>query len=122
MARPINQNDTYRERLLKHLPTETLGTFMAANGVIMSMDSPPGWMLWVVFIICLGLTPLWLIYGQGVKSVAQNVLAAVAFVLWVMTLSGGPFGVIPGYPPLLGSVLLIIFSGIVAPLVAKSIK
>ena len=95
---------------------------MAANGVITSMANPPAWIMWVVFIICLGLTPLWLIYGQGVKSLAQNILAVVAFVLWVMTLSGGPFGVIPGYPPLLGSVLLIIFSGIVAPLVAKAIK
>ena len=122
MARPINQNDTYRERLLKHIPTETLGTFMAVNGVIMSMESPSAWMLWVVFILCLVLTPLWLIYGQGVKYVAQNILAGIAFVLWVMTLPGGPFGAIPGYPPLLGSVLLIIFSGIVAPLVAKSIK
>ncbi len=122
MARVINPNDTYRERLLKHTPTETLGTFMAANGVIMSAENPSVWLLWVVFVLCLVLTPFWLIYGQGVKNVAQNVFAVIAFVLWVMTLSGGPFGTIPDYPPLIGSVLLIVFSGIAAPLVAKFIK
>lgn len=122
MARPINQDDTYRERLLKNVPTETIGTFMAANGVIMSVENPAVWLLWVVFVLCLGLTPLWLIYGQGVKNVIQNILAAVAFVLWVMTLPGGPFSSIPNYPPLAGSVLLIVFSGVVAPLVAKFIK
>ena len=122
MARPINPQDTYRERLIKHIPTETLGTFMAASGLVMTMDKPSMWLLWVVFIICLGLTPLWLIYGMGVKNLVQNILAVVSFVVWVMTMAGGPFGLIPNYPPVLGSVLLIIFSGIVAPLVAKTIK
>jgi methylenetetrahydrofolate reductase (NADPH) len=75
MARPINPQDTYRERLIKHIPTETLGTFMVASGLVMTMDKPSIWLLWVVFIICLGLTPLWLIYGMGVKNLVQNILA-----------------------------------------------
>jgi len=117
MAREINTGDNYRERLLKLIPSELLGTYMAVNAVLISMD--PSMMstvlLWVVFGICLAVTPLWLWFTQGVRKALQLVLTSIAFVIWVMTISG-PFTTIPGYKPFIGTVFLILFSGVIAPL------
>jgi len=117
MAREINTGDNYRDRLLKLIPSELLGTYMAVNAALISMD--PSTMstvlLWVVFGICLAATPLWLWFGQGVRKVLQIVLTSIAFVIWVMTVSG-PFTTIPGYKPFIGTVFLILFSGLIAPL------
>jgi hypothetical protein len=117
MAREINTGDNYRDRLLKLIPSELLGTYMAVNAALISMD--PSTMstvlLWVVFGICLAATPMWLWFGQGVRKVLQIVLTSIAFVIWVMTVSG-PFTTIPGYKPFIGTVFLILFSGLIAPL------
>ncbi len=117
MSRQINSGDNYRERLLKLIPSELLGTYMAANAALISMDpSTRSTVLsWVVFGICLAVTPLWLWFGQGVRKVLQIVLTSIAFVIWVMTMSG-PFTTIPGYKPFIGTVFLILFSGLIAPL------
>jgi hypothetical protein len=121
MARVINANDSYRERLLKVIPSEVLGVYMAANGAVVSMDPSPVWLQWVIFVIALAATPLWLIYFQSVRSVLHNVLAGIGFLIWVMAL-GGPFMTIPGYQPAIGSVFLIVFSGFAAPLAGKLAK
>lgn len=121
MSRTINNSDNYRERMVKQIPSEVLGVYIAANGAILSMDSPPIWLQWVVFVICLAATPLWFIVYQQVKSVTQNVLAATAFVVWAMTIEG-PFTTIPGYQVGYGAVLLMIYSGLAGPMVAKLIK
>jgi hypothetical protein len=122
MAREINAGDSYRERLLKLIPSEVLGTYMAVNAALISMD--PSTMstvlLWVVFGICLAVTPLWLWFGQGVRKVLQIVLTSIAFVIWVMTVSG-PFTTIPDYKPVIGTVFLILFSGLIAPLLGMMV-
>jgi len=121
MARAINDQDSYRERLLKVIPSEVLGVYMAANGAVVSMSPSPVWLQWVIFGLALAATPLWLIFFQSVRSVIQNILAGIGFVIWVMAL-GGPFLTIPGYQPGIGSVFLMVFSGLVAPLVGKLAK
>ena len=122
MAREINTGDSYRERLLKLIPSEVLGTYMAVTAALVSMD--PSTMstvlLWVVFGICLAATPLWLWFGQGVRKVLQIVLTSIAFVIWVMTVSG-PFTTIPDYKPVIGTVFLILFSGLIAPLLGMMV-
>ena len=122
MAREINTGDNYRDRLLKLIPSELLGTYMAVNAALISMD--PSTMstvlLWVVFGICLAATPLWLWFGQGVRKVLQIVLTSIAFVIWVMTVSG-PFTTIPDYKPVIGTVFLILFSGLIAPLLGMMV-
>ncbi|MGE3163326.1 MAG: hypothetical protein AB7O52_00295 [Planctomycetota bacterium] len=122
MARAINADDKYRERLLKHIPSEVLGVYLAAAGLITSLDDPPVWLLWVLFGLCLVATPFWLVFFMDVKSVLQNVLGCVAFIIWVMTLTGGPFERIDGFETYIGSILLLVFTGLVAPLVAKLCK
>ena len=122
MPRAIsNPADDYPKRLLKTIPSEVLGAYLAANGLIISMATPPGWMLWIIFVICLAITPFWLYLYQDVRSVTQIVLSTVAFIIWAMT-ANGPFNTIHGYQNYYGSVLLVLFSGLIAPLLSQLIK
>ncbi len=118
MAREINGGDGYRERLLKLIPSEVLGTYLGVNAVIISMEPTTlsTVLLWGVFAICLLLTPLWLWFGQGVKKPLQLVVTSIAFIIWAMTITG-PFTTIPDYKPFIGTVFLVLFSGVIAPLI-----
>ena len=121
MPRAIsNPTDDYRKRLLKTIPSEVLGAYLAANGLIISMATPPGWMLWVIFAISLAATPFWLYLYQDVRSAMQIVLSSMAFIIWAMTVNG-PFNTIPGYQNYYGSVLLVLFSGLIAPILSQFI-
>ena len=121
MARPVNNQDSYRERLLKNIPSEVLAVYVSAIGIMATGgEDLPIWLQWLMFVLFLAATPLWLVFAQGVRTVWQNVMASVAFVVWAMTFANGPFGTIPGYQEVWGSGFLLLFSGIVAPLVSAA--
>jgi hypothetical protein len=122
MGQQIKDQETYRDRVLKAIPSDVLGVFVAANGVVASTPEKLHWLYWVVFGLCLVATPLWLRFRDEVRSWLQLVLASIAFVIWSMTLGDAAFATIPGYPTVIGSVLLIVYSGIAAPLITKLIK
>jgi hypothetical protein len=122
MPRAVTTQDEsdFSKRLLKNIPSEIVGTYIAINGILTgNPENPtPAWISWVIFGVLLGLCPLWLRYGQDVRKVWQLVVSTIAFVVWAMTLPGA-FTSIP-HASMLGGVLVLIFSGIVAPLVAKT--
>lgn len=118
IKRTIDNADSYSTRLLKMLPTETVTVCLAAMGVVFASTEPGGvqtGLLWTIFIVGLGCTPLWLIYGMEVKKPLQIIVTSIAFIIWMMSIKG-PFSTISGYPLIVGSVLLILYSGFVAPL------
>lgn len=119
MARTIHREDGYVDRMLKHVPTEILGAYLAVGGLLATLEEGTlaTVMEWVNFGLFLVATPLWMVFVSQVKSIWQNVLSTVAFLIWVMTIVGGPFDFIP---PAIGSAGVIIFSALVAPLVASA--
>lgn len=119
MSRAINQSDDYMSRLLKNIPSEIVAVYIATSGIVAVQSS--NWMLWVIFAICLLATPFWLYFMEKVKSVMQIILTTVAFVIWVMTL-GGPFATLWPEVTMLGSILLILYTGLVVPIVASMIS
>ncbi len=56
--------------------------------------------------------------GLSEKQVWQLVLSTIAFLIWAMTVPGA-FDVVP-YAATIGGALVIIYSGIVAPMISKS--
>jgi hypothetical protein len=121
MGRPVKETDKYRERLLKNIPSEVLGVFVATNGIFLSMVESPAVAQWLVFGVCLVATPFWLYFFQDVKGPAQIVMATLAFVVWVMSIEG-PFTSIEGYQTYIGSISVILLSGLIAPIVTKFAK
>lgn len=116
MAREIAANDTYRERLLKHIPSEVLGVFLAVNGVVLA-NTAAWWPHLILLGIFLAATWLWLQFIEGVGSILQLVMSVLAFLVWAMTIQGPFTAMIPGYQLWIGSIALIVFSGLVAPIV-----
>lgn len=120
MARAITQENEseYAKRLLKNIPSEFVGAYIAINGLL-SAAATPNWIAWIIFGVLLILCPIWLRFGQDVKKAWQLVLSTVAFIIWAMTVPGA-FDVVP-FAATIGGALVIIYSGIVAPLASKNL-
>ncbi len=116
MPRTIEKDDDYLSRMLKHIPSELIGAYLAVGGILASLEGSLLTVVnWVNFGFFLVATPFWLIYVARVTTVWQNVLSVIAFVFWVMTLVGGPFSFVP---TAIGSAAVVIFSAVLAPVVS----
>ena len=111
--------DTYFDRVVKYIPADVVGAWVAANGVVRSANPRPGSAtLWIMFVGGLALCSGWT-YVQTArtnKSVAplQTLISVGAFVIWVYAL-GGPFPDWLGwYKPVTASLLLIGYSAAVS--------
>lgn len=109
------------DRLLKLIPGETTAVYLSLQGFITSaLDGEAGqlqtWLWIIVGVLALG-NILYLRQSQAVSDPVQLTILTVAFLIWVMTI-GGPFAMIPGYQPFMGSVILGLFT-FFAPLVYK---
>jgi hypothetical protein len=94
-------------RLVKYVPTEIVGLYLAASGVVPKDQTT--W-AWIVFGLCFVITPfyLWFATRDPVKGplLLQIALATVAFPVWVFAI-GGPFADLPWYKGFIASIVLI---------------
>jgi hypothetical protein len=117
--------DDYANRLMKYIPTEGVGFWLAVSGMIQSAgdDIPKIGMLWLFFVIGLVLTFLWIkrTTQEPSKSIAwtQIGISCGAFIVWVVA-TGGPLVMsLPFYKPIFGSLLLITYTAFVAYIIPK---
>jgi hypothetical protein len=118
------QVDGYFDRVIKYIPSDVVGAWVAVTGIINS-SNPNGsshTVMWIAFIVGLCLTALWTwrqtsAPGQPVAA-TQIGVSTVAFAVWVFAL-GGPFATIPGYQQYFGSLILIGYTLFVAIVVPK---
>jgi uncharacterized BrkB/YihY/UPF0761 family membrane protein len=106
--------DGYFDKLLKYIPTEIVGGWIAITGLIKSAsDIPTNTILWILLIIFIGLTALYILKqtSEPKKSpaVKQTTISTIAFIVWVFAL-GEPFDSLSFYNPIYGSILLIIYN------------
>jgi len=117
------QVDRFFDRVLKYIPADVVGGWIAVTGIIASDAADPNRqrVLWIVFAVGLILTAAWT-YAQtrepGAKpATVQIIIATAAFAVWVFAL-GGPFVELDWYRQSYGSILLIGFTlavGLVVP-------
>ena len=122
----VNTKDYYFDRLVKYIPGDVLGAWVAAQGLIKSAsDVPQSLLLWVSFGVGVVLTGVWTLIqtNDGKKSEKKKPIAKTqilismgAFVVWVFAL-GGPFVTLSDYRPVYGSLLLIFYTLLVAKLI-----
>lgn len=114
--------DGYFDRLLKYIPSDVVGCWLAATGIINSLPDkePKSTWLWIIFIFSLVITPIWVRNQtkENGKRIAytQMFFSTIAFVVWVFAL-GGPFTSFSFYQPYQGSVVLILYTTLVAAIV-----
>lgn len=106
---PQQNVDDYKTRLLKYIPAEVVTLYVTLEGVIGEQRLA---LLWLVFLIGLIATPFYLVRIYKVSKRSQLIISTVAFAVWVLAL-GGPFESIPGYEPLFGSIILVLYTFLV---------
>jgi hypothetical protein len=110
--------DTYFDKVVKYIPGDIVGAWVAVSGLISSgTDIPKSTLLWIAFVIGLVLTAIWTWKqtAERVKptAVTQILISMGAFIVWVFAL-GGPFSTLEFYRPLYGSLVLIFYTLFVA--------
>ncbi|MDJ0901589.1 MAG: hypothetical protein QNJ55_22555 [Xenococcus sp. MO_188.B8] len=106
--------DGYFDKLLKYIPTEIVGGWIAITGLIKSASNiPTNTILWILLIIFTGLTVLYILKQTSEPkkplAVKQTTISTIAFVVWVFAL-GEPFDSLSFYNPIYGSILLILYN------------
>ena len=108
--------DGYFDRIIKYIPSDIVGAWLAVTGIIKSLngnDPNAGSVQWITFAIGVLLTAAWTARqtNESGKPIAvlQIAMSTAAFVVWVVAL-GGPFATLPGYKDYYGSLLLIGFT------------
>jgi hypothetical protein len=114
--------DGYFDKVIKYIPSDIVGAWVAVTGLIKSADNvPTSLLLWIAFGVGIILTLLWTLKqtSDPGKKIArtQILISTFSFAVWVFAL-GGPFATLEFYRPLYGSLLLIVYSlgiGLVTP-------
>src|SRR5881227_2316530 len=109
--------DSYFDKVVKYIPADVVAAWVAVTGLVSSArDVPRQAILWVAFGIGLALTALWTWKQAAAPGqrppLTQAIISTGAFAVWVFAL-GGPFQHVPG-PPVYGSLLLILYTLVVA--------
>ena len=107
--------DGYFDRLFKYIPAELVAGYIFVLGVVKQLTDTREikvfqWLLFIAFCI---LTPLYLWRVQKVLKIQQHVISLLSFVVWAFAL-GGPFALRSWYNPVYGSILLPVFTLLVA--------
>ena len=114
--------DTYFDKVIKYIPADIVGAWVAVTGLISSdAGAPQSLLLWVTFLAGAVLTLLWTLKQTFVPkkkpAITQALLSTGSFIVWVFAL-GGPFATLGFYRPLYGSLLLMFYTlaiGLVTP-------
>lgn len=114
--------DKFFDRVIKYIPADVVGGWVAASGIIGSLKGPnSATVLWIAFAAGLALTAAWTLHQTREPgkppAVLQTVIATLAFAIWAFAL-GGPFTQFPWYEQAYGSLVLIGFTlaaGLVVP-------
>lgn len=113
--------DGYFDRLFKYIPAELVAGYIFVLGVVKQLTDAGEIKVfqWILFFVFCILTPLYLWRVQKVLKIQQHVISLLSFVVWAFAL-GGPFALCGWYNPVYGSILLPVFTLLVAILEANS--
>jgi putative Mn2+ efflux pump MntP len=120
--------DGYFDKLMKYIPSEIIGAWIAIKGLIKSASGvPANNLLWILFFLLTGLTAVYIFKqisvpeqtsSQPEKSsmTTQVIISTIAFIVWAFAIGEEPFSSLPLYQPVYGSIILILFN-LIIPLI-----
>jgi hypothetical protein len=111
-ATGTEQLDTYFDKVVKYIPADIVGAWVAVTGMVKdASDVPKGPVLWVCFAVGLVLAYAWTLRQtrESGKPPAhtQAMISTGSFFVWSCALVGGPFEYLSFYRHLYGSLLLV---------------
>jgi hypothetical protein len=104
--------DEYLSKVLKLIPAEVVSLYVALTGIVYmaGTESNGRTLFWIIFLICLIGTPLYLMRIAKVSNYLQIGISCLAFIIWAFAIGGQYILAIPGYQPIYGALLLPIFT------------
>jgi hypothetical protein len=107
--------DGYFDRLFKYIPAELVAGYIFVLGVVKQLTDAGEIMTfqWLLFVVFSVLTPIYLWRVQKVLKLQQLIISLLSFIVWAFAL-GGPFALYSWYNPVYGSILLPVFTIVVA--------
>lgn len=89
-APTADEVDTYADKLLKLIPAEVIGVYLAMTSILDGATSVHAPVPWLVFLFGVFATWFYLRFTLKVTETRQLLLTSFAFVVWAFTI-GGPF-------------------------------
>ena len=136
----VNPGDPYLDRILAYIPTEVIAAYTAISGLLKDDTGVSSTYKWVLFTLIV-ITPVWtyfavkdnpkpLIRSGGEKqALFHAIVAFFSFIIWVYAL--GDQNLIrllcdgldqcAAYQPRTGAVVLILYTGLLVPLLERII-
>ena len=112
-------NDSYRERLIKYIPVETIALFIVVYGITYYLSGTEPWYpvvaRWILILGFLG-TVLYLWKGENITDMVQLGISAIGFLIWVCALGVITVESLPFYNPVPAGLLLAAYV-FLAPLI-----
>jgi len=104
--------DSYRERLLKYIPAETIALFIAVYGITYYLSGSETWYplmaRWILIAGILG-TALYLWQVEGVTDLVQVAISTTGFFLWACALGIVTVASLPFYNAMVAGLLLVVW-------------
>jgi len=99
--------DNYTARLVKYIPVEIVGAYLAIDNLARIQEPVNITLLWVTFAVLMVLTPLYLFKIEKVRKPNQLLLSTGSFVVWVLALPGPFVGLVD---PIYSATALILYT------------
>jgi hypothetical protein len=112
--------DGYFDRLVKYIPADVVGLWLVGVGLIDTLlGATKTVVMLIFFFVCMGITVWWTndqTKEPGKMSAKTQIgVASGAFAVWVIALQGADIhDVFSWYKPAIGSLLLLVYSTVVA--------
>ena len=117
--------DDFKDRLVKLIPSEIVTAYVTIQGLIAGASATQGdiesknHLLWIVVILLLIMTPIYLYYVSEVRKWIQIIYTTFAFFIWVLVIGGPTIEIMPPYSTqFIGSIILIFYT-LFIPLIYK---
>ena len=111
----VNQgipDDSYRERLIKYIPAETIALFIAAYGITYYLSGSETWYplmaRWILIAGILG-TLLYLWQAEGVTDIVQLSISTIGFIIWTGALGVVTAASLPFYNAVIAGIFLVVW-------------
>lgn len=105
-------DDSYRERLIKYIPSETIALFIAVYGITFYLSGSETWYpimaRWILIAGILG-TMLYLFRAEGVSDPLQLAISTIGFILWACALGIVTVASLPYYNAIIAAVFLLVW-------------
>ena len=105
-------DDSYRERLIKYVPAETIALFIAVYGITYYLSGSETWYplmaRWVLITGILG-TLLYLWQAEGVTDIVQLSISTIGFIIWTGALGVVTVASLPFYNAVIAGIFLVVW-------------